>query len=118
MFLTVNLRDGLIFAPVIEPEHEGALFTGRSHQMLEEGQFHDVPIIIGYTSLEALLPEIPGTLMVFSKDFARIICSYVFLLTNSPKSVIMVTQVISHYFKITIQIRTLHCDVIYLLFYI
>lgn len=63
MFATANLRDGLLFAPVIEPEHEGAILTRRSHQLLEEGHFHDVPIVMGYNSMEALLDEIPGTLL-------------------------------------------------------
>lgn len=60
MMISVNMREGLLFAPVIEPEHDGAVLTGRSHELLENGDFHQVPIIIGYTSLEALLSEIPG----------------------------------------------------------
>ncbi|XP_023311383.1 acylcarnitine hydrolase isoform X2 [Anoplophora glabripennis] len=64
MMVTVNMREGLLFAPVIEAEHDGAVFTGRSHQQLENGEFHEVPIIIGYTSLEALLSEIPDILRI------------------------------------------------------
>ncbi|KAJ8920365.1 hypothetical protein NQ315_005229 [Exocentrus adspersus] len=64
-FLSQNLRDGLVVAPVIEPEHEGAVLTGKSHQLLSDGQFHKVPIIIGYTSLEARLSEIPDIFRIF-----------------------------------------------------
>nr|WCC58166.1 carboxylesterase [Pharsalia antennata] len=64
MFLSVNMREGLLFAPVVEPEHDGAVFTSRSHQQLENGDFHQVPIIMGYTSVEALLSEIPDVLRI------------------------------------------------------
>ncbi|KAJ8983203.1 hypothetical protein NQ317_016424 [Molorchus minor] len=63
--LTSNPRDGLVFTPVIEPEHEGAILTENSHQLLERGEFNRVPLIIGYNSLEALLSEIPELLRIW-----------------------------------------------------
>ncbi|XP_044757493.1 juvenile hormone esterase-like [Coccinella septempunctata] len=48
-----NPRDGLIYAPVIEPKHEGAFFTERSYELLKKGKFARVPIMIGYNSMEA-----------------------------------------------------------------
>ncbi|KAJ8920376.1 hypothetical protein NQ315_005242 [Exocentrus adspersus] len=82
-FLSQNLRDGLVVAPVIEPEHEGAVLTGKSHQLLSDGQFHKVPIIIGYTSLEARLSEIPGVLLSINvyKSFSidRIMCGEIYV---------------------------------------
>ncbi|RZC41516.1 COesterase, Abhydrolase 3 and/or Peptidase S9 domain containing protein [Asbolus verrucosus] len=46
-------RYGLIFGPVIEPEHDNAFFTKKSHQLLVEGKFSKVPCIVGFNSLEA-----------------------------------------------------------------
>lgn len=39
--------------PVIERPHDGAIYTGNYHDLLESGHFADVPILIGHTSLEA-----------------------------------------------------------------
>ncbi|CAH1106191.1 unnamed protein product [Psylliodes chrysocephalus] len=55
-----NPLQGLAFAPVAEPDHENAIITGRSHERLSNGQFHHVPILIGYNSLEGYLDSIPA----------------------------------------------------------
>lgn len=39
--------------PVMEPEHEGAIITEKSHKLLQSGQFNKVPVIIGLNSNEA-----------------------------------------------------------------
>lgn len=44
---------GLPIAPVMEPPHSDAIYTGSYHTLIEEGKFEDVPIMMGYTSLEA-----------------------------------------------------------------
>ncbi|CAH1106192.1 unnamed protein product [Psylliodes chrysocephalus] len=48
-----NPLQGVAFAPVAEPDHENAIITGRSHERLINGEFHHVPILMGYNSLEA-----------------------------------------------------------------
>lgn len=44
---------GLPLGPVLESSHSGAVVTGKSHDLLKNGHFNEVPIIIGHTSLEA-----------------------------------------------------------------
>ncbi|XP_030756467.1 pyrethroid hydrolase Ces2e-like [Sitophilus oryzae] len=48
-----NLLNGMPIGPVREPEHEGAVFTSRSHEDLKNGHFHKVPVIVGLNSNEA-----------------------------------------------------------------
>lgn len=45
-------RNGFIFGPVIEPMHENAFLTDKSHAILSRGDFAKVPCIIGFNSLE------------------------------------------------------------------
>ncbi|XP_023015276.2 carboxylesterase 1D [Leptinotarsa decemlineata] len=52
--LLTNPFGGLMFAPCEEPNHEGALFNGKSHENLRTGNFNRVPVIIGFTSQEGL----------------------------------------------------------------
>ncbi|CAG9815954.1 unnamed protein product [Phaedon cochleariae] len=52
--LLSNPLSGLAYGPVIEPDLPGAIITGKSHDMLEKGKFHDIPLIVGHTSLEAM----------------------------------------------------------------
>lgn len=47
-----NPLTGLLSSPSIEPEHKGAVITGKSYRLLENGEFHKVPSIIGFNSLE------------------------------------------------------------------
>lgn len=47
-----NPLSGLLFSPSIEPEHEGAVITGESYKLLENGDFQRVPSIVGFNSLE------------------------------------------------------------------
>ncbi|KAJ8963269.1 hypothetical protein NQ318_018736 [Aromia moschata] len=49
-----NPRDGLIFAPSIEPEHAEAVVTKKSHEMLKFGDFNRVPCIVGFNSEEGV----------------------------------------------------------------
>lgn len=53
MFLNNGLR-GLPFAPVLEPDVEGAVYVNASDTALSEGNFNTVPILIGFNSQEAL----------------------------------------------------------------
>lgn len=48
---------GLPMGPVTEPEHSGAVITGKSYELLHNGHFNQVPMIIGHTSLEAVSPD-------------------------------------------------------------
>ncbi|XP_045467881.1 venom carboxylesterase-6-like [Harmonia axyridis] len=63
-----NPRDGFIFAPVIEPKHEGAFFTEKSYELLREGKFSQVPVIVGYNSLEAAF-DLPDIFRLFLVKF-------------------------------------------------
>lgn len=45
--------NGLPLGPVTEPMGLGAVITEKSHDLLKKGQFNNVPIMIGHTSLEA-----------------------------------------------------------------
>lgn len=46
--------NGLPLGPVVEPDHFGSVITGKSYDLLKNGIFNEVPIMIGHTSLEAL----------------------------------------------------------------
>ncbi|CAH0546940.1 unnamed protein product [Brassicogethes aeneus] len=50
----INIRNGLPIGPVMEPNQEGAVFSGKSYEMLSKGIFNRVPLMIGHTSQEAL----------------------------------------------------------------
>nr|BDU67888.1 carboxylesterase [Liposcelis bostrychophila] len=45
----------LSFVPVVEPEHEGAFLTKSPREIIQSGDFNDVPYIIGGVSLEGLI---------------------------------------------------------------
>ncbi|KAJ8984446.1 hypothetical protein NQ317_012510, partial [Molorchus minor] len=61
-----NALEGLFYGPVIEPECEGALFVYKSDQLLSEGHFHRVPVIMGFTSNEAsAVGNIPSILRIY-----------------------------------------------------
>nr|ANS53406.1 esterase 6 [Sitophilus oryzae] len=47
-----NPRDGLIFGPVIEPSHDGAVVTWKSYEKMASGDFNQVPYMMGFTSQE------------------------------------------------------------------
>ncbi|XP_049825070.1 juvenile hormone esterase-like [Aethina tumida] len=65
---TRNPLDGLPYGPVMEPDHEGAFFSSKSHELLQNGGFHKVPMIIGYNSEEAVyadnIPDLLKLLLV------------------------------------------------------
>lgn len=48
---------GMPIGPVIEPENDGAVITGKSYDLLNSGRFNAVPIMIGHTSLEGATSE-------------------------------------------------------------
>lgn len=48
-----NPTGGLPLGPVTELVDSGAVITGRSYDLLQNGHFNQVPLIIGHTSLEA-----------------------------------------------------------------
>ncbi|KAG5877269.1 hypothetical protein JTB14_009765 [Gonioctena quinquepunctata] len=58
--VSTNPSSGLVYAPVTEPDHDGAVVTGKSHEKLKNGQFHQIPIIVGYTSLEGMFDRLPA----------------------------------------------------------
>lgn len=53
MFLTNGFR-GLPFAPSLEPDIEGAVFVNKSLEALSEGNYNQVPTLLGFNSQEAL----------------------------------------------------------------
>lgn len=56
-----NPLAGIMYGPVIEPPHSGALFSSYSDELLRLGGFHKVPILTGVTSNEAAaVGDIPG----------------------------------------------------------
>ncbi|CAH1106189.1 unnamed protein product [Psylliodes chrysocephalus] len=61
--------NSLAFAPVTEPDHEKAIITGRSHERLINGQFHHVPILMGYNSLEGYFDSLPALLRLWMAKY-------------------------------------------------
>lgn len=56
-----NPLEGIMYGPVIEPPHNGALFSSYSDELLRQGGFHRVPILTGVNSNEgAAVGELPG----------------------------------------------------------
>nr|XP_023024146.1 liver carboxylesterase 1-like [Leptinotarsa decemlineata] len=47
-----GIVNGIPFAPTIEPVHEDAFISNKSHQLLEEKQYLNVPYIIGFNTEE------------------------------------------------------------------
>lgn len=41
-----------VWAPVVEPEHDGAFITESMYEMVKNGQINKVPLIIGINSEE------------------------------------------------------------------
>ncbi|CAH0546942.1 unnamed protein product [Brassicogethes aeneus] len=99
----VDVRNGLPIGPVVEPDHEGAVFTGKSHEMLSQGVFNRVPLIIGHNSQEALeasaLPGIIklliGKFTLYKGNFAPIDMN----INDSVKAIDVGLQIRYHYFK-------------------
>nr|WCJ12952.1 carboxylesterase [Dendroctonus armandi] len=48
-----NIFNGLPMGPVVEPDHEEAVITEKSHELLRTGQFNKVPVIVRINSNEA-----------------------------------------------------------------
>ncbi|XP_056640905.1 uncharacterized protein LOC130447884 [Diorhabda sublineata] len=46
------------FVPVVEYPHTGAFLTENPEEIMKNGKYHQVPCIIGYTSMEGLLYEL------------------------------------------------------------
>jgi carboxylesterase type B len=63
--ITSNPLQGLVYTPVIEPEHPDAVLSAKSHQMLKEGKFHHVPIMTGFNSLEGYVDSLPTLLRLW-----------------------------------------------------
>nr|AIY68358.1 esterase [Leptinotarsa decemlineata] len=49
-----QMTDGLVFTPVIEPEHETAFITENMYEAIENGRMTRVPLMIGMCSEEQL----------------------------------------------------------------
>ncbi|CAG9856746.1 unnamed protein product [Phyllotreta striolata] len=60
-----NPLQGIAFGPVEEPDHENAIITGGSYEKLQNGQFHNVPILSGYNSLEGYIDNLSGALRLW-----------------------------------------------------
>ncbi|XP_056632576.1 carboxylic ester hydrolase-like [Diorhabda sublineata] len=43
-----------VFAPVIEPPHEGAFISDLMYTLVENGTFHQVPVLMGFNSEEGI----------------------------------------------------------------
>nr|WCC58198.1 carboxylesterase [Pharsalia antennata] len=48
-----NPLEGLFFSPVIEPAHVDAIVVGKSDELLQNGAFNKVPVLLGFNSNEA-----------------------------------------------------------------
>lgn len=48
-----NIFHDLIYTPTIEPVHDSAAITERSHYQLTQGNFHKVPYLLGFNSRES-----------------------------------------------------------------
>lgn len=50
----IQIGQGNIYAPVIEPEHDGAFVTDYIHESFKNGNFNIVPTIVGFNSAERI----------------------------------------------------------------
>jgi hypothetical protein len=50
-----QLLQGFFYAPVIEPEHDGAFLTKKMYGQLKSGDFIKVPTLMGFNSEENLI---------------------------------------------------------------
>lgn len=66
--VTYNPRAGFMFAPVLEPHHEGAFMTEASYKIIAEGKHHRIPTLLGFNSLEGTL-SISGIFRAFLLQF-------------------------------------------------
>ncbi|XP_050507408.1 juvenile hormone esterase [Diabrotica virgifera virgifera] len=64
-----NPLQGLVFTPVIEPNHDDAVITEYSHELLKQGKFHHVPILAGYTSLEGYFNQLTAIFRLWVAKF-------------------------------------------------
>ncbi|XP_056643008.1 carboxylesterase 1D-like isoform X2 [Diorhabda sublineata] len=47
-------KEGFLFSPSREPPHDGAIVLGYNHENLENGDFNNIPILMGFVSQEAI----------------------------------------------------------------
>ncbi|XP_057654109.1 venom carboxylesterase-6-like isoform X1 [Diorhabda carinulata] len=52
-----NPLAGIMYSPVMEPCHEGAFFCNRSDDLLKNGEYYRVPVIIGVNSNEGVVAK-------------------------------------------------------------
>ncbi|XP_050302252.1 esterase FE4-like [Anthonomus grandis grandis] len=97
-----NIFNGIPMGPVVEPEHEGAFFTQKSHEMLRTGQFNKVPVLMGLNSNEAksflgLFIDVLKPLFTrYDINIARL--APYDLTRNSTKRILAGTEIKHHYF--------------------
>ncbi|KAL1491819.1 hypothetical protein ABEB36_012356 [Hypothenemus hampei] len=77
-FLGGNILAGLPFAVVKEPNHPGAVFSSRTWQQLESGNFSRVPMIVGFNSnegaaLSSYIDLIRPVMVQYDLDLTRLV---------------------------------------------
>ncbi|XP_023309934.1 venom carboxylesterase-6-like [Anoplophora glabripennis] len=96
-----NPLEGLFFSPVIEPEHDGAIVVGMSDELLQQGAFNKVPVLLGLNSNEAaavgVIPDILRLYLLIYDVEVENLAPYD--LTNSSSSrLLAAVRVKVHYF--------------------
>lgn len=61
-----NILAGLPFGVVKEPDHPEAVFSSKSWELVKNGEFQKVPLIVGFNSDETASFD-----QLISKNFAR-----------------------------------------------
>lgn len=54
MIFIHDWKEGFLFSPTREPQHDGAVVLGYNYENLERGDFNNVPILMGFVSQEAV----------------------------------------------------------------
>lgn len=102
-----NPRNGLVFAPVIEPKCKKSVITWRSHEKLSKGDFYRVPFMLGFNTQEAgesvnILDWVRLFLVTFDLNPSKMIPVDMNLNPSDTSTVSLVAKAIKeHYFGTT-----------------
>ncbi|KAJ8937475.1 hypothetical protein NQ314_011864 [Rhamnusium bicolor] len=99
----INPLAGIMYGPVKEPYHEGAVFYNNSKELLSQGGFHRIPTLIGVTSNEgAAIGDIPALLRLYVLKYDIVITQLVpeDLTKNLVKILAAAGAIKTHYFGI------------------
>ncbi|GJQ72646.1 hypothetical protein Trydic_g1308 [Trypoxylus dichotomus] len=96
--------NGLVYAPVIEPPHDGAVVTEASYEKLKQGNFIQVPQLMGYNSAEASP----------LRDVARLLFFYLATYDIVPSRLVPASMNVDiiHSVPIGIQIRNFYAGIL------